>query len=98
MMAAGLFANAFPSEPSSPPVRDLFCLFYQVEIRCRRRSQRRTAPPDHGRRLARKYHAIMATAWLISAQPEPVGGLAEISVRRKSEADASQADGKRLIR
>src|SRR5260370_32934223 len=30
-------------------------------------------PPDRGRRYARKYHAIMATAWSISAQPEPIG-------------------------
>ena len=33
-------------------------------------------PPNREHRCAQKYHAIMATAWLIGAQPEPVRALA----------------------
>jgi hypothetical protein len=40
--------------------------------------------PDRVRRYVQDYHANMATAWLISAQPEPIGILAEILVVRRA--------------
>jgi hypothetical protein len=107
MMAAGLFANAFPCEPGSPPafagkiqqgdipvaaVKSTTSGIEQVSTltappvlpvlsgrdQVSPTPSKANRPPDRGCRWARKYHAIMATAWLTSAQPEPIGAFPEI--------------------
>jgi hypothetical protein len=91
MMAPGLFANAFPREPSSPPAAPPVLPVLSGWDQVSPTPSKENRPPNRERRYARYYHAIMATGWLISAQPGPSADI--LVVRLVEEIEGADETG-----